>query len=142
MPWTVTPVSHWLLSHLHSAALAEFELHLPSVVYRGKQYPSRCSFILLAAHKETPDRGMIRLLFEVLILRALFAWTFTYGNSSLVDRLLVCRPVASLSHIPVFTDKAGKCRSSSSSSLQDKEKICSSLGIKERRFSCSSSLAM
>ena len=81
MPWIVAPVSHWFLSHLPSAALAEFELHLPSVVYRGKQYPSRCFFILLAAHKETPVRGMIRLLFEVLSLRALFAWTFTYGNS-------------------------------------------------------------
>jgi hypothetical protein len=51
---------------------------------------------------------VIRLLFEVLSLRALFTWTFTYGNSSLVNRSLVCRPVASLSRIPVFTNPTGQ----------------------------------
>ena len=49
-------------SHLFNPLLAEFALHLVSLVYLGKAYVLPASKTLLAAHKELPINGITLLL--------------------------------------------------------------------------------
>ena len=56
-------------SHLFSAALAEFALHLASPQYLGKAKAKPASLILYAAHNEAPTSGTCLLLEVVFSLR-------------------------------------------------------------------------
>ena len=56
-------------SHLFSAALAEFALHLASVQYLGKASLEPVCRILCATHSEAPTSGTCLLLDDVFSLR-------------------------------------------------------------------------
>ena len=56
-------------SHLFSAALAEFALHLASLQYLGKARVEPVSRILCAAQSDAPTSGTYLLLDDVFSLR-------------------------------------------------------------------------
>ncbi len=104
--WITHPIGTPGFSHLLSAALAEFELHLAWRQYLGKAKSVFCSFMRFAAHNDIPTKGILRWLEEVFRVRHACSHRLMWGVSVSNRRSSDNRPAASASLIPVSDIRA------------------------------------